>query len=210
MSLECSLPSLYRLRARLSSPGACPSQRGPSPRKDAGAPATVPWERGAGSRGLQGTVRRASSGPSDPRAPRVALEVGSLGDPGNKPFARGALPGPESQRIASLARPGDAPGAPEHLSRERHNFPRFWEPALLHPNPVRTEEVRRAGGPAITARAQRRFSQSWEPGRSNVPREQSPPSLGPPAEGSWPCQRVRHCRGLAVAIPREGRARRKA
>lgn len=67
----------------------------------------------------------------------MALEVGShrypaldLGYLAVKTTALGGIrPGPKSLQSAPLARLG----ALEPLSSRRHNFPRFREPALLHP-----------------------------------------------------------------------------
>lgn len=152
------------------------------------------------------SLEHSSDKPVRTRTPRVALEVASHRDPAlafgylavKTTTLGGTRPDPKSLQSAPLARLG----ALEPLWSRRHNFPRFREPELLHPNPARTLEVRGVGGPAVTgsaAKLEARREQQRTP-----PRSTTLPASGPPTEGGERCRRVRHYRaggGHASAEP---------
>lgn len=74
-------------------------------------------------------------------------------------------------------------GVPEPLSSRRHNFPRFQEAALLHPNSVWTKEVR--GQAALpSARKRNEDLQNLEARQKQRSQEESLSNLGPRAEGA--------------------------
>lgn len=163
------------------------------------APATAP----GGWRSLE----HSSENPIQTRTPRVAwisqgpssgfdylaVKTTALG---------GTRPSPESLQSAPLARLG----ALEPLSSRRHNFPRFREPELLHPNPARTLKVRGAGSPAVTGSAIRTLAklEARREQQCTPPSSTTLPTSGPPTEGGERCRRVRHYRagsGRASAEP---------